>query len=144
MSDIAEQQQIILTIAGSDPSGGAGIQADIKTFVTAGVYGAAAITSLTVQNTTGVFAVQPVEPSFIRDQISYVLADLNVSHIKIGMLGSAAAAAVISAVLADFSGEVIYDPVLVSSSGRRLFDRMDLDVALNDLLGVCVVYDCYV
>ncbi|HSH14065.1 MAG TPA: bifunctional hydroxymethylpyrimidine kinase/phosphomethylpyrimidine kinase, partial [Desulfurivibrionaceae bacterium] len=78
----------ILSIAGSDPSGGAGLQADLKTFATLGVYGAAAVTCLTVQNTTGVFATHPVAPEIVKDQAAKVLADLEVSHIKLGMLGN--------------------------------------------------------
>ena len=82
---------IALTIAGSDPSGGAGIQADLKTLSALGVYGAAVITALTAQNNTGVFATHQVPADFIGAQIDAVFADLAVGAVKIGMLGNAAA-----------------------------------------------------
>jgi hydroxymethylpyrimidine/phosphomethylpyrimidine kinase len=134
-----DSQQVALSIAGSDPSGGAGIQADIKTFTTIGVYGGGVITSLTVQNTQGVFAVKPVDPAVVKDQIDCVLNDLNVSHIKIGMLGSTAVAKSICGALADFSGEIIYDPVLVSSSGQQLIDLEGYDAIQHKLLKLCTV-----
>ena len=139
MSVTKDPQQVALTIAGSDPSGGAGIQADLKTFTAIGVYGGAVISSLTVQNTLGVFAVQPVAPAFVRDQIACVLRDLEVSHIKIGMLGSAAVAKSICDALADFSGEIIYDPVLVSSSGQALIDQEGFAAVRAQMLGLCTV-----
>ena len=83
MSVTKDSQQVVLTIAGSDPSGGAGIQADLKTFTAIGVYSGAVISSLTTQNTQGVFSIHPVDPAFVKDQISCVLGDLNVSHITI-------------------------------------------------------------
>jgi len=132
-------QKVALSIAGSDPSGGAGIQADLKTFTALGVYGGAVITSLTVQNTRGVFAVQAVDPALVKNQIACVLDDLDVSHIKIGMLGSAAVAESICAALADFSGEIIYDPVLVSSSGRQLIDQEGYAAVRAQLLRLCTV-----
>ncbi len=132
-------QRVVLTIAGSDPSGGAGIQADLKTFTAIGVYGGAAITSLTVQNTRGVFAVHPLDPALVRDQISRVLDDLDVSHIKIGMLGSGAVAQSVCSVLADFRGEIICDPVLVSSGGRQLIDPEGTETVRAELLKLCTV-----
>jgi len=134
-----DSQQAALTIAGSDPSGGAGIQADLKTFTAIGVYGSAVISALTVQNTRGVFAIQPIEPTFVKDQISCVLEDIEVSHIKIGMLGSAAVAKCICEALAGFSGEVIYDPVLMSSSGRQLIDQAGYDAVREQVLELCTV-----
>ncbi len=110
----------VLSIAGSDPSGGAGIQADLKTFTRLGVYGAAAITCLTAQNTMGVTAVYPLAPEIVAEQVRVVLADLRVSHIKIGMIGSALIASAVNQVLDDFKGEIIYDPVLTSTSGMPL------------------------
>src|SRR5690348_10678621 len=77
-----------LTIAGSDSSGGAGIQADLKTFCAFGVYGASAITALTAQNTRGVSGVEPVSPKFVADQIGAVLTDLDIAAAKTGMLGT--------------------------------------------------------
>ncbi|MEW6594064.1 MAG: bifunctional hydroxymethylpyrimidine kinase/phosphomethylpyrimidine kinase [Thermodesulfobacteriota bacterium] len=113
---------VIFAIAGSDPSGGAGIQADLKTFASLGVYGAAAITCLTVQNTQGVRSFTPLARELVREQIRTVLDDLPVRHIKIGMVGSAEIAAAIAETLADFTGEVIYDPVLRAGAGQSLLE----------------------
>jgi len=132
-------EKAILSIAGSDPSGGAGIQADIKTFTSLGVYGGAAISCLTVQNTLGVFSVHPVEPELVKKQVEYVLADLRVSHIKIGILGSTAIVESICDALAQFSGEIIYDPVVVSSSGRNLIDQEGHSIIRQKLLPICTV-----
>jgi hydroxymethylpyrimidine/phosphomethylpyrimidine kinase len=133
------RQNTVLTIAGSDPSGGAGIQADIKTFTVIGVYGGAAITCLTSQNTQRVFNVVPIEPSFVEEQISYVLQDLAVSHIKIGMVGTPAIIESICGQLSDFQGEIIYDPILLSSSGQDLMDKNGYDAVRNHLLNICTV-----
>ena len=110
-----------LSIAGSDPSGGAGIQADIKTFTVIGVYGGAAITALTSQNTLGVSSYLPLPAAFVKKQIQDVLDDLNVTHIKIGMVGNQEIARAIGEVLTGFTGEVVYDPVIKSSGGVSLF-----------------------
>jgi len=117
----------ILSIAGSDPSGGAGIQADLKTFATLGVYGAAVVTSLTIQNTRGVAATHPVPPEIVKAQAEAVLADLSVSHIKLGMLGNAGIVRAVGEVLAGFKGEVVCDPILRASSGPALLDETALD-----------------
>ena len=132
-------QKVVLTIAGSDPSGGAGIQADIKTFTSIGVYSGAVIACLTVQNTTGVFAVQPVDPDFIKQQIDFVTRDLEVSHIKIGMLGSEAAAKSVYGALADFHGEIVCDPVQLSTSGQKLIDNNGYIFVKKHLLDLCTV-----
>jgi len=116
----------ILTIAGSDPSGGAGIQADLKTFAAIGVYGCAAITCLTAQNTMVVDSFLPVAPEFVRKQIELVLSDIRPSHIKIGMVGNGGIASAIADSLTDFSGQIVYDPVLRSSSGNNLFSDDNL------------------
>jgi len=116
------QLKIALAIAGSDPSGGAGIQADLKTFTILGVYSGAVITCNTVQNTTGVESYHPVSPDLVKKQIVSVLKDINVSHIKIGMVGSVEIGAAICAALENFMGEVIWDPVLRASSGQLLTD----------------------
>ncbi|MDH3392927.1 MAG: hydroxymethylpyrimidine/phosphomethylpyrimidine kinase, partial [Desulfobulbaceae bacterium] len=117
------QVPAVLSIAGSDPSGGAGIQADLKTFTSIGVYGAAAITSLTTQNTMGVSGITVLPPELVRKQITEVLADLTVSHVKIGMVGSEETAIAIVEALRDFDGEVIYDPVIRSTSGKALCEE---------------------
>ncbi len=111
---------VILTIAGSDPSGGAGIQADIKTITSLGGYAAAVITTITCQNSLGVSLVSPLDPTLVQQQITSVLSDNAVSHIKIGMTGSSRIIQAIGECLADFSGEIILDPVLKSSSGTSL------------------------
>lgn len=123
--------KIILAIAGSDPSGGAGIQADLKTFTVLGVYGGAVITCLTAQNTTGVYSYQPVDSGLVKKQIGLILDDMAVSHIKIGMVGTAEVAESIGEALVDYAGEVIYDPVLYASTGQPLMDAAGL-TALND------------
>lgn len=125
------QMQAVLSIAGSDPSGGAGIQADLKTFVVIGVYGTAAITNLTVQNTRGVTCNRPVDGELVKDQIKAVLDDLRVTHIKIGMVGNHDIAMAIDECLREFSGEVVCDPVLTSTTGQPLIEEKDVN-ALGD------------
>jgi hydroxymethylpyrimidine/phosphomethylpyrimidine kinase len=125
----------VLSIAGSDPGGGAGIQADLKTMTAIGVYGAAAITCITVQNSLGVERVEPLEPDLVRDQIEAVMADHRVTHIKIGMVGTAAVAEAIRDALVHFRGELVVDPVLSSTTGQRLTDRD----ALAGLIGMATV-----
>lgn len=109
-----------LTIAGSDPSGGAGIQADLKTFAANGVYGMAAITALTAQNTQRVRWVQPVGPGGIKAQIRAVVEDMPVHAIKIGMLGSADVAHAVMHALEGVDAPIVLDPVLGSSTGAPL------------------------
>jgi hydroxymethylpyrimidine/phosphomethylpyrimidine kinase len=111
---------IILSIAGSDPSGGAGIQADLKTITSTGSYGAAVITAITCQNSLGVSHISVLDPALVQSQIVSVLEDLDISHIKIGMTGSTTVIQAIARTLTDFSGEIILDPVLKSSSGTSL------------------------
>jgi len=112
---------IAVTIAGSDSSGGAGIEADLKTFSALGVYGAAVITALTAQNTQGVFAIHDVPADFIAAQINAVFTDLEVDAVKIGMLGTAAAVDVVAAALDRYRPRnVVLDPVMVASSGDQL------------------------
>lgn len=117
-----QQAARVLIIAGSDPSGGAGVQADIKTVTALGGYAAAVVTALTVQNTQGVSAVHPVEPSVIRDQIFAVLDDIGADAIKIGMIGEVAAAEAIADALAEWGGAapIVLDPVLIATSGDAL------------------------
>lgn len=112
----------VLIIAGSDPSGGAGIQGDIKTVTALGGYAMAAITALTVQNTLGVSAVHPVEPGLIAAQARACLADIGADAVKLGMLGGAAAIKAVAELLAGFPGPVVLDPVMVAKGGARLLD----------------------
>jgi hydroxymethylpyrimidine/phosphomethylpyrimidine kinase len=104
-----------LSIAGSDPSGGAGIQADLKTFLDHQLYGMAVITGLTAQNTRGVVALEPVRPAFIAEQIAAVLDDMRVDAIKVGMVPSQAAAHAIVRALEGYRGPVVVDPLLFAS-----------------------------
>jgi len=112
---------VALTIAGSDSSGGAGIQADLKTFAALGVYGASVITALTAQNTQGVNAIHDVPPDFIAAQIDAVFSDLDVAAVKIGMLSKASAISAVAKGLARHRAKnIVLDPVMVASSGDRL------------------------
>ena len=119
-------QATVLTIAGSDPTGGAGLQADIKTMTVIGVYAAAVVTCITVQNSRGVKRVAPLEPDLVTEQIRAVLEDQHVTHIKIGMVGTAAIAEAINKTLEDFTGEIIVDPVLLSTTGQELLQSSDI------------------
>jgi hydroxymethylpyrimidine/phosphomethylpyrimidine kinase len=112
---------IALTIAGSDSSGGAGIQADLKTFAALGVYGASVITALTAQNTAGVSAIHQVPPEFVTAQMDAVFSDLSIGAVKIGMVAQTGTIEAIEAGLTRWSPKhVILDPVMVASSGDRL------------------------
>jgi hydroxymethylpyrimidine/phosphomethylpyrimidine kinase len=112
---------IAVTIAGSDSSGGAGIQADLKTFSALGVYGASVIAALTAQNTQGVTAIHEVPPDFVAAQMDAVFSDLAVGAVKIGMLGNAAVIAAVAAGLARHrQTNIVLDPVMVATSGARL------------------------
>jgi hydroxymethylpyrimidine/phosphomethylpyrimidine kinase len=112
----------VLSIAGSDSGGGAGIQADLKAFAAAGVHGATAITAITVQNTVAVSAVMTVPPDVVRGQIRAVAEDLGVDAVKIGMLGDVATIEAVAAALDALPREapVVHDPVMVAESGARL------------------------
>jgi len=117
----ATRTPIALSIAGSDPSGGAGIEGDLKTFSALGVYGGAVVTAITAQNTKGVFGIHTVPADFIAAQINAVFTDLDIGAVKIGMLGSAAAVDVVGAALDRYRPRhVVLDPVMVASSGDRL------------------------
>lgn len=125
---------IALTIAGSDPSGGAGIQADLKTFSAFGVYGASVITALTAQNTTGVSGVLGISPDFIAAQFHSVVSDLSVSAAKTGMLGDAATVEIVTRLLSETpSVPLVVDPVMVATSGDVLLAPDAID-AVRQLL----------
>jgi hydroxymethylpyrimidine/phosphomethylpyrimidine kinase len=125
---------VAMTIAGSDSGGGAGIQADLKTFSALGVYGASVITALTAQNTKGVFAVHAVPADFIAAQMDVVFSDLGVRAVKIGMLGDIAAIEAVTAGLARHGvRNVVLDPVLAATSGQALL-RPDAIGALRKLI----------
>ncbi|TKJ27423.1 bifunctional hydroxymethylpyrimidine kinase/phosphomethylpyrimidine kinase [Blastococcus sp. CCUG 61487] len=128
---------VALTVAGSDPSGGAGIQADLKTFSALGAYGTAVLTALTAQNTRGVTGVHPVPPAFVGDQLRALLDDVEVHACKTGMLGSAGVVREVASVLAGrAAGPVVCDPVMVATSGDRLVDDDAVAAVRTDLLPV--------
>lgn len=114
---------VALTIAGSDSSGGAGIQADLKTFSATGVYGMSAITSITAQNTMGVRGIQPVAPEILKGQLEAVFEDSTIDAVKTGMLHNKKAVEIIAEVLDKFSsGYLVVDPVMISTSGSKLIE----------------------
>jgi hydroxymethylpyrimidine/phosphomethylpyrimidine kinase len=124
-----------LTIAGSDPSGGAGIQADLKTFAAFDVYGASAITAITVQNTLGVDGVAPLSADLVTAQIEAIAGDLELHATKIGMLATAAIVEAVAAAIAALDlALVVVDPVLVASSGERLLDDDGVHSLCRELL----------
>src|SRR5215813_8924944 len=126
---------ILLTIAGFDPSCGAGVAADLKTFAAYGCYGVAAITSLTVQNTQGVEAVHNTPSAELREQLDILAKDCEISAVKIGMLGNRGNAAVVAEFLdANKFAHVVHDPVMKSSSGTELLDAAGIKFVATELL----------
>jgi hydroxymethylpyrimidine/phosphomethylpyrimidine kinase len=127
--------RIALTIAGSDSGGGAGIQADLKTFQRFGVFGTSAITAITAQNTRGVSKWEPVSPELVRAQIDSVCEDLPPSAFKTGMLATAAIASTVAAAIETQSMKnYVLDPVMIASSGDVLFERDAIDVIREQLV----------
>ena len=121
----------VLTIAGSDCSGGAGIQADLKTIAAHGMYGMSVITALTAQNTTGVFGIAETDPDFVAAQLDAVFTDIVPDSVKIGMVSSSRIIDVIVDTLAEYGARnIVVDPVMVSTSGSRLLS----DDAMNALI----------
>jgi hydroxymethylpyrimidine/phosphomethylpyrimidine kinase len=126
---------IALTIAGSDSSGGAGIQADLKTFAALGVYGASVITALTAQNTSGVTGIHPVPAYFVTAQIDAVFSDLAVKAVKIGMVAQLATVDAIAAGLKRWSpNHIVLDPVMVATSGDRLLAAEAVEALRTQLI----------
>ncbi len=144
--DVTQRLPIALTIAGSDSGGGAGIQADLRTFTVLGVYGASVITAVTAQNSRGVRAIHYPPPGIVRAQIEAVLDDFAVAAIKIGMLGGAEIAGVVAETLATLLplGEggpkgrmrafIVYDPVMIASSGDALSGAGFVEAITHELL----------
>jgi hydroxymethylpyrimidine/phosphomethylpyrimidine kinase len=131
---------IALTIAGSDSSGGAGIQADLKTFAALGVYGASAITALTAQNTQVVTAIHDVPPDFIAAQIDAVFDDLAVGAVKIGMLSRAETIHVVADRLRHHRAKnIVLDPVMIATSGARLIDEDAVQALRDELIPLALV-----
>ena len=125
----------VLTIAGSDPSGGAGIQADIKAITALGGYAASAITALTIQNTLGVAGIFAVPPSVVSEQIAAVMEDIAPSSIKIGMVKDVAIVRCIAESIQKYRPAfIVYDPVMVSTSGHRLIDDNVIETIEKELM----------
>ena len=136
MNDIAFTHQYarVLSIAGSDSGGGAGIQADLKTFSALGCYGMTAITALTAQNTTGVQAIHGVPASFLKAQLQSVLDDIGVDAVKIGMLHSPEVVEVVAWAIDHYGlKQVVLDPVMVATSGDRLIAEETVAVLVKEL-----------
>ncbi len=125
---------VALTIAGSDPSGGAGIQADLKTFHQFGVYGEAALTLLTVQNTTGVSAVHCLDPALVSAQIEAASSDIPPAAVKTGALGNATIIEAVAASLARLSSPLVLDPVMISKHGSPLLAPAAVDALRRHLI----------
>ncbi|HLQ75539.1 MAG TPA: bifunctional hydroxymethylpyrimidine kinase/phosphomethylpyrimidine kinase, partial [Alloiococcus sp.] len=124
----------VLTIAGSDSSGGAGIQADLKTFIANGTYGMSTITALTAQNTTGVSDIMDVSPSFLGEQIDAVCQDIFPDAVKIGMISNPELVKVIAQKIKEYElKHIVLDPVMVSTSGSTLMDKKAIETLKSDL-----------
>ena len=130
---------VVLTIAGSDSSGGAGVQADLKTFTALGVYGASAITAITAQNTVGVHSQCAIAPQMVYNQIKSVLDDLEPSVVKIGMLSNVDIVSAVVEALRCHSLPIVLDPVIVSSSNHRLLSEEAVGVIKDQLLPISTI-----
>ena len=131
---------VILSIAGYDPSSGAGITADVKTAAAMGCYAVTCITALTVQSTQGVFGVEPVRPEVVRETLYRLAEDVDPGAVRIGMLGSGEVARVVAEFLREVRlPNVVLDPVLRSSSGTELIDAQGVEVILRQFLPLCDV-----
>ncbi|MBN7806814.1 bifunctional hydroxymethylpyrimidine kinase/phosphomethylpyrimidine kinase [Agrobacterium rosae] len=130
---------IALTIAGSDSGGGAGIQADLKTFSALGVYGASVITAITAQNTRGVTAVENISTDMIAAQMDAVLSDLDVSAVKIGMVSRIETIETIAAKLLEVGNPIVMDPVMVATSGDRLLQEDAIETLRSALLPLALL-----
>ena len=131
--------EIVLTIAGSDPSGGAGIQQDLKTITACGCYGATVITSLTSQNTLGVQSAMAVAASVVASQLQSVLSDLRPSAVKIGMIPDREVAEAIVRSLSAIDAPIVYDPVMISTSGYPLMAPDAIDYIAQHLFPLCTL-----
>jgi hydroxymethylpyrimidine/phosphomethylpyrimidine kinase len=132
-------ERAALTVAGSDSGGGAGIQADLKTFEAHGVYGASVVTALTAQNTVGVWATMPVSPDFVRMQLRAVLEDFDFGAAKTGMLADAGIVGAVAEELAQARIPLVVDPVMISTSGHALLAPSAVDVLRERLLPLAAV-----
>ena len=133
-TDTTYRYPTALTIAGSDSGGGAGIQADIKTFSALGVYGASVITSVTAQNTQGVRGIQAISPEILKGQLDAVFEDITIDAVKIGMLHNKAAAEIVVDTIDKFSPSyIILDPVMISTSGNKLLHDDAIHIIVREL-----------
>ena len=131
---------VALTIAGSDSGGGAGIQADLKTFEAFGVWGTSAVTGVTAQNTVGVHDSLVLPPGLVRSQIDAVVSDIGVAAAKTGMLGNAAVILAVAEAVSEHSiGTLVVDPVLVTSHGELLLETTAVKVLVEELLPLCTL-----
>lgn len=133
------RRPVALTIAGSDPSGGAGIQADLKTFAAHGVYGTSALTLLTVQNTHGVASVQTLDPGFVAAQLRSVLEDMPVAAIKTGALGNESIIRAVASVLTETKLPLVIDPVMIAKSGDALLEPGAIAALREQLLPLAIL-----
>ena len=133
-------RRVVLSIAGFDPSSGAGVTADVKTAAAWGCTALTCITALTVQSTQGVFGVELVKPELVRETLDRLAEDIQIDAIRIGMLGSGATAEVVARFLEELKcPKVVLDPVLRSSSGAELIDKTGVEVIRERLLPLCAV-----
>ena len=126
--ELMSSTPIALTIAGSDSGGGAGIQADLKTFSALGAYGCSVITALTAQNTQGVQGIFDVSPAFVREQLDSVFSDLNIAAAKVGMLSQPEVIDAVARAVSDYQPKyLVVDPVMVATSGDVLLQEAAID-----------------
>lgn len=136
----SKKLKVVLTIAGSDSSGGAGIQADIKTMQANGVYAMSAVTALTAQNTTGVTGIMEVTPEFLGKQLDAVMTDIRPDAVKIGMVSSGKLIKVIAEKLKEYQIEkIVVDPVMIATSGSRLISENAIATLQTYLLPIATV-----
>lgn len=137
---MSQAPPVVLTIAGFDPSSGAGITADIKTIAAHGCYGVACITALTSQSTSGIGRIEPVDPDLLRESLEELAADVKIRAVRIGMLGPGKTANVVADFLAARQlGNIVLDPILRSSSGTELIDSPAVKVLVERLLPLATV-----
>ena len=142
---MAEKPPVVLTIAGFDPSSGAGVTADVKTIAAHACYGVACITALTVQSTSGVRRVEPIDPALVSDTLEELEADLEIAAVHIGMLGSGKVVKAVADCLQDRSGQkrrfpnIVLDPILRSSSGSELLDAAGVRLLKERLISLADV-----
>jgi len=141
---MAETPQVVLTIAGFDPSSGAGVTADIKTIAAHGCYGVACITAMTVQSTAGVRRVEAVDPGLITETLNELAADIPIAAVHIGMLGTAKVVRAVAEFLAQRQGKsklpnIVLDPILRSSSGAELLDAPGTRLLIERLIPLATV-----